>query len=53
VVVTSWLANVNTVAESVAQGPVPVPDKLTVCGLLLAVSEETVSVAVSTPHTSG
>jgi len=37
----------------VAQGPVPVPDKLTVCGLLLAVSDETVSVAVAAPQTAG
>lgn len=53
VVVTSWLAKFKTVAESVAHGPVPVPDRLTVCGLLLAVSDETVRVAVASPQTSG
>ena len=49
---TSWLGNVSDVGESVAPGATPVPVKLAVCGLPLALSV-TVKVPVRVPVAAG
>ena len=49
---TFWLANVSDVGESVAPGATPVPLRLAVCGLPLALSV-TVKVPVRVPVAAG
>ena len=49
---TFWLANVSDVGESVAPGATPVPLRLAVCGLPLALSV-TVKVPVLVPVAAG
>jgi hypothetical protein len=51
-VAAGWLEKVKLVGERPAIGAVPVPIKLTVCGLFVAVSE-TVNVAVRLPGAVG
>ena len=52
VVPTGWLPKLGLVGDNVAAGPVPVPDRATVCGLPLALSV-TVSVPVREPPVVG
>jgi hypothetical protein len=47
-----WLLNVRLVGETAANGPLPVPVKFTVCGLLVALSVR-VNVAVRVPGPVG
>ena len=49
---TDWLPKARLVGERPSTGPVPVPERLTVCGLPLALSE-TLSKAARLPLAEG
>ena len=43
VVFTRWLPKVKLVLDKLTEGAVPVPERVTVCGLLLALSETVIA----------
>ena len=51
-VVVGWLAKAKVVGERLASGAVPVPVKLTVCGVFVALSEK-LNVAARLPPVVG